>query len=123
MGFVKIPHDLRNWGWEKEPIMSHVYLMLMLDAAWSETEYRGEHIKRGQAVISQREYAKEIGITYQELRTALKRLTAAHRIAQSATRRNTVVTLLDYDCDTQSSTRVPTDDQHDSNAPLTHLPY
>ncbi len=128
MGYVKISHDLKNWGWISEPKTAYVLFRLMLEAAWAESDYKGVHLTRGQAVISQREYAKDIGITYQELRTALDRLSATHKITRSSTHKYTIVTLLEYDCDTQSSTNAshaeqPTDDkqitqsQRSENAP------
>ncbi len=124
MGFVKVPHDLREWGWINEPKTVYVYLRLLLDAAWSETERKGVPIKRGQLIISQREYAEKLGITYQELRTALLRLIATHKITQSATHKKTIVTLLEYDLDTQSAATfqrndnaIATQSQRNSNPP------
>ncbi len=102
MGFVKLPHDLRSWGWVSEPKTLAVYIHLLLNAAWVDTEYKGVHLDRGQALISQRDFAEKCGVTRQELRTILQRLTSTHKITQSATRKNTVVTLLEYDPETLS---------------------
>ncbi len=116
MGFVKISYDLKEWGWISDPKTVYVYIRLMLDACWKETDYKGVHLKRGQALISQREYAAKIGVSYQELRTILSRLVSTHKITQSTTHKNTIVTLLEYDCDTQSSTQPQTEFPRSDNA-------
>lgn len=85
-GFVQLPADLSNWEWLSDKNTVYVYIRLFLGASWSEKDYRGIHLKRGQLIISQREFADKCGISRQELRTILDRLITTHKITQTSTR-------------------------------------
>lgn len=117
MGFVKISDDLINWAWISDPKTVYIYVRLLLGAAWTETDYRNVHLKRGQIAISQRNFAEKCGVTYQELRTILNRLISTQKKMQSTTHKFSIITLTDYDCNTQSLTQLSTESQRDSNAP------
>lgn len=117
MGFVKMSHDLKNWEWFKDKNTMYVYLNMILDANWADAVCKGVKLKRGQLIISQREYAEKCGITRQELRTILERLTSAHMITKTATRKFSIITMLEYDCATQETTRGAPANQPTSNPP------
>lgn len=116
MGFIKVSDRLRKWAWINEPKTAYIYLRLILDAAWESTDCENVHLERGQLAISQREYANAINVTYQELRTALTRLNSTQKITQSVTHKISIITLLEYDCETQSLTQSTTQCQRNNNA-------
>ncbi len=116
MGFVKISDDLASWAWINDPKTVYIYVLLRLGAAWCETDFRNIHLRRGQLAISQREFAKKCGVTYQELRTILNRLIATQKITQTTTHKISVITLLEYDCGTQTITQLSTTYQRNNNA-------
>lgn len=116
MGFVQLNDSLKNWAWINDPKTFYTYGRLMLDAAWSDKEVGNVHLQRGQLVISQREYAKSIGLSYQEFRTILERLKSTQKITQSKSAKFTIITLVEYDCDTSPITQKATSYQRDSNA-------
>lgn len=119
MGFVKISDDLINWAWISDPKTVYIYVRLLLGAAWTETDYQNVHLKRGQIAITQQDFAEKCGVTYQELRTILNRLISTQKITQSTTHKFSIITLTDYDCNTQSLTQLSTENQRDSNAIIT----
>ncbi len=116
MGFVKISGDLTSWAWINDSKTVYIYVRLLLGAAWCETDFRDVHLKRGQIAISQREFAEKCGVTYQELRTVLNRLRATQKITQTTTHKISVITLLEYDCNTQPITQSSTTYQRNDNA-------
>lgn len=116
MGFVQLNDSLKNWAWINDPKTFYTYGRLMLDAAWSDKEVGNVHLQRGQLVISQREYAKSIGLSYQEFRTILERLKSTQKITQSKSAKFTIITLVEYDCDISPITQKATSYQRDSNA-------
>lgn len=63
MGFIKLPDNLPQWDWFDDKNTVYVYIRLLLSAAWSERDYKGTHLERGQLVISQREFAEKCGIS------------------------------------------------------------
>ncbi len=109
MGFVKISDDLINWAWISDPKTVYIYVRLLLGAAWTETDYQNVHLKRGQIAITQRDFAEKCGVTYQELRTILNRLISTQKITQSTTHKFSIITLTDYDCNTESLTQLSTE--------------
>jgi len=117
MGFVKLPDSLPQWDWFDDKNTVYVYIRLILSAAWEERDYKGVNLKRGQLVISQRDFANKCSVSRQELRTILNRLIATHKITQTATSKFSVVTVLDYDCTTQKSTCKTTTKQPTINPP------
>ncbi len=104
MGFVQISDDLEKWKWFKDKNTVYVYLCLLLRAKWGDTDCDGVLLKRGQVMITLRELSEQCGMTMQEIRTILDRLTATRKITKTATPKFSIITLLEYDCATQSST-------------------
>lgn len=105
MGFVQLSDDLSSWEWFNDKNTVYVYIRLLLGASWGERDYKGVHLQRGQLVISQREFADKCGISRQELRTILDRLIATHKITQTSTHKFSLITVVEYDCATQTPTR------------------
>lgn len=117
MGFVQLSDDLSNWEWFEDKNTVYVYIRLLLGASWGERDYKGVHLQRGQLIISQREFADKCGISRQELRTILDRLIATHKITQTSTHKFSVITVIEYDCTTQTSTRNAPEKQPTINPP------
>ena len=117
MGFVQLSHDLEKWEWFHDKNTVYVYIRLLLDANWGESDYNGVHLKRGQLAISQREYADKCGISRQELRTILERLKATRKITLTSTHKFSIITLVEYDYAAKLSTRVSPAEQPAINPP------
>lgn len=115
MGFVKLNTNLKSWAWINEPKTVYVYIRLLLGAAWADTDVGNVHLRRGEIVISQRDFAEQCSVTRQELRTAISRLIAPHRITQRTERKYSIITLCDYDCETTVATQMSTRNQPDNN--------
>lgn len=117
MGFVKLSHDLKEWRWINDKNTLYVYVRLLLDACWAETELYGVRLQRGQIVISQNEFAGKCGLSRQELRSALNHLTATNKITKQSTKRFSIITLVEYDEPTKASTAASCDSQPTINQP------
>lgn len=117
MGFVQLSDDLTSWDWFDDKNTVYIYIRLLMEASWSERDYKGVHLQRGQLIISQREFADKCGVSRQELRTILDRLTATHKITQTPTRKFSLITMVEYDCATQTPTRNAPENQPTINPP------
>lgn len=95
--FIKLDRNILSWRWYGEKTTLAVFIHFLLKANFAESKFSGHTVKRGQYAFSQRRLAKEIGLTYQELRTALNHLTETGEIAVEAFPRVTVVTVVNYD--------------------------
>lgn len=105
MGFVQLSDELPSWEWFDDKNTVYVYIRLLLGASWGERDYRGVRLQRGQLMISQREFAEKCGISRQELRTILDRLTATRKITRTSTNKFSIITLVEYDCAARTKTR------------------
>lgn len=109
MGFVKLPDDLNEWAWYNDNAALLVCIRLRLEAKYKPADVGNVHLERGQTVTSIREISEKNNISIRQARTALERLETTHKIAIKSTAKNSVITLLDYDCadvsDTQNDTQ------------------
>lgn len=117
-GFVKLNRDLLEWAWSDNAVTFGVYAKFLLLAAWKEIEYHGVRLKRGELLTNQSEIAQQTGLSRQQVRTVLDRLKATNKITIKQSGRNSIITMLDYDCETdfnQIDNRFSTTCQPDSN--------
>ena len=123
MGYVKLNRNLLCWEWFDNNNALLVLVRLTLKASWRDTQYQGVALKRGQVITTLQEIADENQLTKQQARTTL-RLEATHKITRTATKKFSIITLLDYDCffenNTQNSTQITHEqhtEQHSNNTP------
>ena len=124
MGYVKLNRNLLCWEYYNNNNALLVLVRLTLKAAWRDTQYQGVALKRGQVVTTISELEKENQLTKQQIRTALDHLEATHKITRTATKKFSIITLLDYDCffenNTQNNTQITHAqhaEQHSNNTP------
>lgn len=124
MGYVKLNRNLLRWEWFDNNNALLVLVRLTLKASWRDTQYQGVALKRGQVITTLQEIADENQLTKQQARTTLERLEATHKITRTATKKFSIITLLDYDCffenNTQNSTQITHEqhtEQHSNNTP------
>lgn len=91
-GFIKINRKMLKWGWYSDPATKSVFLDILLNANYEDNEYRGHKIEKGEAVIGRRAMAKRLGLSEQQIRTALKHLKESGEISTTkVTNKFTVV--------------------------------
>lgn len=117
--WIKLDRRILKWGWYSDMNVKGVFLHLLLIASYEDGEYLGNKIKRGQAIIGTVETANQLGITRQQLRTALSKLEKSGEISKKTTNKFTLVTIENYskyqDITSISNQRItneqPTDNQ------------
>lgn len=92
-GFVKIYRSMLGWEWHDDPITVATWYYCLLRANWESTRWHGEIIKPGQFITSLDHMAKDIGISVQQLRTALKHLKSTSNLTSKSTNKMTLVTI------------------------------
>lgn len=118
---------LIQWGWYQDSIVKCVFLHLLLTANFKDSQWMGIPIKRGQVVIGTNKLADELGISRQQLRTALNKLKSTNEITIKSTNKFTLVTVVNWDnyqCEEEGATsnltstltnEQPTDNQRITN--------
>lgn len=73
-GYIKLHRKFRKWEWYDNANVMRVFLHLLLNATWTETEYRGEKLMPGDVVFSRKKYAKELKLSESATRRATNKL-------------------------------------------------
>lgn len=121
-GYIKLHRKLLDWGWYKDQNTMMVFLHLLLTANFIESEYMGVKIHPGQTVIGRKSLAKELGMSEQNVRTALTHLKSTNEITIKSTNKFSVVTIVKwelYQVDSGKVTNRPTKKPH-NNQPATN---
>ena len=113
-GWIKLYFKLENWEWSSDFIVWGVFTHLLLLANREDKKWRGVTIKRGSFITSLNTLSKKIGISIQQLRTALTKLKSTHEVTQSSTAKYTCISINNYE-KYQSSTQSATNKQQSSN--------
>ncbi len=96
-GFIKVNRSILASDIIREPVTFTVFMYLILSARFSEGEYNGEKIKRGETVTSYPRIALATGITERQARTALSKLIKSGKVSVRRYPKFSVVTLKDYE--------------------------
>lgn len=97
-GWIKLYRKLTEWGWYHDVNTRITFIHLLLTVNHKDKMYEGKLIKRGSRLVSNKKLAEEIGLTENELRTAIKHLELTGEINKQSTSRNTLITVVNYDC-------------------------
>lgn len=96
-GFIKLHKSLLNWEWYQNSNTVRVFLHLLLKANYSEKEWQGIKIKRGQFITSYEHLSKELGdISIMQVRTALNKLKLTGEITSKSNNLYTIITINNY---------------------------
>ncbi len=97
IGYVKIHRKLVEWGWYQDCVVKSVFLHLILNASFKESQWMGINIKKGQVIIGTEQLAKDLVLSRQQVRTAINKLKSTNEITTKATNQFTVVTLVKWE--------------------------
>lgn len=109
-GWIKLHRQLLEWEWYDDPNTFRVFIHLCLKANHVEKKWKGIDIKKGQIVSGQDKIASELGISRQNVRTALSNLQLTNDITINSGTKGTVIQLVNYS-KYQSLTSKLTNDQ------------
>ena len=121
-GFIKLHRKILEWGWYDDPNTKIVFLHLLLTANYSDSCYKGIDLKPGQTVTGRKSLSEALGISEQEVRTALNHLKSTNEITIKSTNKFSVVTIVNwesYQCVAEESTNEVTDNLT-NNQPTTN---
>ena len=122
-GFVKLHRKFLVWGWYQDNVVKSVFLHLLLTASYTDCEWMGIKIKKGQVVVSYAKLAEDTGNTVQQVRTAIKKLKKTGEITSKSTNQFTVVTIVkwgDYQNYSDEATSKITNEQQTDNKRITN---
>lgn len=112
-----------KWEWYSDPITKSVFLDLLLSANRELTRFRGFEIKAGQTIFGRKECAIRLGITEQNVRTAINHLKSTNELTIKLTNRFSIITIVkweQYQSRNSKQTNQQTNQQLTNNQPTTN---
>ena len=83
--WIKLHSKILEWGWYKNNNVFRVFIHCLLKANWKDGEFEGQIIPRGSFITGRKELSKQLMMTEQEIRTALKHLKSTNEITIKTT--------------------------------------
>ena len=96
-GFIKLPIDITSWRWFADANVLRVYIYLLTQAAFKDTEWKKENLKKGQLITGRKKLSATLGIHESSITRILKKLEETGDISLKANNKYTVITLLNWD--------------------------
>lgn len=126
MYYLKLYYKLLDWEWYTDANVMRLFIHCMLKANVKTKKWLGTTIERGSFITSYSHLAQELGLTVQQIRTAIQKLESTGEITRRITRNqqgsNTLITINNYNeyqpDNTQNNTRI-TLEQHSDNTRVT----
>ena len=117
-GFVSLHRKLLDWEWYQDSITKCLFIHLLLTANFTEKNWRGITVKRGQVLIGRLKLAESLGFSEQQIRTALNKLKSTKELTIKTTNKYSLVTVLNYD--TYQQVNQQTNQRVTNNQPTTN---
>ena len=115
-GYVKDWRRILEWEWYTDYKTCHLFRHCILRANIEDKQWQGTLIKKGYFVTSLENLSRETGLSVQNIRTSLKKLTSELTI--KTTNRNTIIAIKNYE-NYQGLTSNLTNNQQTTNKQLT----
>lgn len=124
--FIKLDRSILKWEWYDNLITKAVFIHLLLTVNYEDKKWHGMDINRGQIVTSYQKLAEELGLSVQNVRTAISHMKLTGELTCRKIAKGLVITVVRYDtyqsANTVSNTvsnRQLTGNQHATNTQLT----
>ena len=121
-GYIRLHRKLINWEWYKNQNTKDLFIHLLMTVNYEDKNLEGITIKRGSRVASYSTLERELGISIQSLRTAVKHLKSTKDITSEQQGKFTVFTVVNYDTyqfnqqdNQQTTNKALTSDQQRTN--------
>jgi hypothetical protein len=117
-GYIKINRGILEWEWYGNINTKVLFLHMLIKANWKEGKFQGIDIPRGSFVSSYPKLSDDLGLTVNEIRTALKHLQSTGEITVKTHSKFSVFTVKNY-CSYQDINSQVTDNSQADNSQST----
>ena len=81
--YIKLFRKFTEWGWYSDGNTMRVFLHILLNANYKDGEFKGHKIRAGECVFGRKVAAEALGLSEQQIRTALHHLRKSGEISTS----------------------------------------
>ena len=92
-GFIALFRKFREWEWYKNTNTKVVFIELLLTANYKEGRFEGYDVPKGSVVTSIPKISEAVGLSQQEVRTALKHLKSTDELTVKTTRKFSIISI------------------------------
>lgn len=96
-GWIQLHRQLLNWEWYNHIPTKVLFIHCLLRANHTDSNWRGQKVKRGQFITSISNLSNETGLSEKQIRNALKNLEKTGEVGKQSTRQNSIITIVSYD--------------------------
>lgn len=96
-GWISLYRKFVEWEWYQDVNVKIVFIHLLLLANHRDNKWQGKIIKRGQLITSSEHLAEDLGLSRQQVRTALNKLKSTNEITIKSTNKYMLVTIEKYE--------------------------
>ena len=96
-GYIKLHRSFKNWEWYQDTAAKSVYLHLILSANYTEDVWKGITLKCGQLITSTLRLSETLGLSVQQIRTALNKLQKTGYITIETTNKYSLITVENWE--------------------------
>ena len=121
-GWIKLHRSLIEWEWYDDVNTRLVFIHCLLQANFKDRSHKGTMFERGSFPCGRDQLAKDVGITTQQLRTSIRKLTSTGEITIKSTSKGTKITLCNYEGyqDVQPADQPTSNQQVTNNQPASN---
>jgi len=92
-GWVKIQRRLLEWQWYDDINTTRLFTHILLKINYTDKEWRGIKVKRGQLLAGRKSLAKETGLSEQKVRSCINHLKSTNDITIQSTNKYSLITV------------------------------
>ena len=89
--YIKLFRRVLTWEWYGDTNTFRVFMHILLNANYKPSKYKGHEIGAGECVFGRKKWAKELGLSEQQVRTAISHLQSTNEITIRATNKFSVI--------------------------------
>ena len=112
MSWIKLHRQFKEWEWYTHAPTKDVFIHLLLSANIKEKRFRGDVVPVGSIVTGRKALADQLGLSEQQIRTALKNLQSTNEITIQATNAYSIISVVKWG---EYQGVQPTDNQPSTN--------
>lgn len=122
--WVKLYSKFKYWKWYKKQNVKDVFIHCLISANWKDSKFENVDVPRGSFVTSYKKMSEELGMSVQEVRTALRWLKSTQELTVTTYAKFTVISINNYQIYQEPNT-IPNSQltryQHAPNTQLTTI--